>query len=81
MSDFNAENFFMLLVPRGTPLAVVERLNSAARTTLNDPGVVAQLARQGLEAAASSPEEVATYLRAETQRWRPIVAASGMQPE
>ncbi|WP_338662906.1 tripartite tricarboxylate transporter substrate binding protein [Pararoseomonas sp. SCSIO 73927] len=81
VADFNAENFFMLLAPRGTPAEAVNACNAAVRKALADPEVAAGLRRQGLEGQASTPEEVSRYLRAEVTRWRPVVAASGLQPE
>ena len=81
VADFNAENYFMLLAPRGTPAEAVSACNAAVRKALTDPEVIAGLRRQGLEGRASTPDEVAEYLRAEVRRWRPIIAASGLRPE
>lgn len=81
LAEFTAENYFMLLAPRGTPAAVIARWNEAVRAAVADPHVREQLRRQGLEGHSSTPEEVAAYLRSETQRWRPVVAAAGLKPD
>jgi len=78
---FDVESRYMLLAPRGTPAAAVTRLGEAARVALSDPAVAAQLARQGLEALYEAADDVAASLRTDAERWRPIVAASGLQPE
>jgi tripartite-type tricarboxylate transporter receptor subunit TctC len=70
-----------LLAPRGTPAMAIERLNAAIRGALDTPEVVAALARQGLEAQYSTPEEYGTFLRAEVAKWEPIVRANNLRPE
>ncbi|MCR0981135.1 Bug family tripartite tricarboxylate transporter substrate binding protein [Roseomonas populi] len=81
VADFNAENYFMLLAPRGTPPEAIATCNAAVRKALADAEVATQLRRLGLEGQASTPEEAAEYLRTEVRRWRPVIASSGLQPE
>ena len=78
---YDVSNSYGLLAPRGTQPEVVARINAAVRGALTAPDIVAALARQGLEAQPSSPEQFGALLRAEATRWRPIVEASGMKPE
>ena len=68
-----------LLAPRGTPPAVIDKLNVAVQGALETPEVVAALARQGLEAQFSSPEEYGDFLRAELAKWAPIVRANNLR--
>lgn len=70
-----------LLAPRGTPPAVITRLNVAVRGALETPEVVTSLARQGLEAQYSSPEEYGAFLRTELTKWEPIVRANNLRPD
>ena len=66
----------------GTPKAVVERLDAAVKTALADPGV-----RQRLDALGQvifppeqqNPAALAAYEKAETDKWRPIIAAAGIK--
>ena len=78
---YDVSNSYGLLAPRGTPPAVVAAASAAVGRALAVPEVAAALARQGLEAQPSSPEQFAALLRAESARWRPIVESSGMRPE
>jgi tripartite-type tricarboxylate transporter receptor subunit TctC len=63
--------------PRNLAQPIVTRVNEALVESLRDPEIVAHLARHGLEAAPSTPEELAGFMRTETAKWTPIVRASG----
>jgi tripartite-type tricarboxylate transporter receptor subunit TctC len=70
-----------LLAPRGTPPAVIARLNAAVRGALDTPEVVTALARQGLEAQYGTAEEYGAFLRAELAKWEPIIRANNLRPD
>ncbi len=70
-----------LLAPRGTPAAAIARLNAAVRGALETPEVVVALARQGLEAQYSTPEEYGTFLRTELAKWEPLIRANNLRPD
>jgi tripartite-type tricarboxylate transporter receptor subunit TctC len=70
-----------LMVPAGTPAAIVARLNEAYGAALRDPKVAAQLASQGAVPKGTSPEAFRTFLQAEIQRWRKVVQTSGIRLE
>jgi tripartite-type tricarboxylate transporter receptor subunit TctC len=57
-----------IVVPKGTPQAIVTRLNAAIVTVLNTPEVKQQFVNQGGEAAPSTPEEFARFIRADYER-------------
>ena len=77
LKDFAFEEWFGFYVPAKTPGAVVARLNAAMRTALAAPETVSGLATMGLEAKSSTPEELAARLRADTDRWGPLVKSIG----
>jgi tripartite-type tricarboxylate transporter receptor subunit TctC len=81
LPGFEVLNWYGLLAPRGTPAAVVARLNAAMRAALSDPETAAALERQGLEPRASGPEEFAALILAERETWGPIVRAAGVSAE
>ncbi len=64
---------FLLLAPAGTPREVVATLHAAMAATLAEPELVAQLTAAGFEITVSTPEEAAAALRAERDRWAPIL--------
>jgi tripartite-type tricarboxylate transporter receptor subunit TctC len=68
-----------LFAPAGTPPEVVARLNAVANKALADPQVQARLAEFSAIVVGSTPEELATHVKAELAKWAPIVKASGAQ--
>lgn len=59
LSAFEAEQRYGLLAPRGTPAAIVAKINSALRDALASADVKARIAADGPEPAPSTPEEYA----------------------
>ena len=67
-----------IFVPRGTPTAVIERLNTAANQLLRSPDVRERLARGSAEALpTATPADFATFVDMETKRWSVIVRDVG----
>ena len=75
---FRAVVWYALFAPRGTPPAIVARLNGAVVNMLADPPIARRLADQGLDPAPSSPAELAAYMRADTERVSRIIKAAGL---
>lgn len=69
-----AESWFGLLAPARTPPAVVERLNAAAVQALQDPTIRDRLTNEGQFLQGGTPARFAEFLRAEAERWRPILS-------
>jgi tripartite-type tricarboxylate transporter receptor subunit TctC len=69
--------WFGLFLPPGASPEVVARANAALRPALGAPEVVEGLAAMGLEAASSTPAQLAARLKADYDRWTPIVKAIG----
>jgi tripartite-type tricarboxylate transporter receptor subunit TctC len=66
-----------LFAPAGTPSPIIEKLNAATRTALTSPKVKQQLEAIGVEPAASSPEELAAFVRVEIEKWGKVIRDSG----
>ncbi len=54
--------------------ATVRRLSTAVTLAVRSERVSAALAAQGIVACGGTPEEFASFIRAETEKWRPVVA-------
>mgnify|MGYP003385373114 CR=1 FL=1 len=78
---FEAVNWYAFTAPLRTPPEVVQRLNEAIVTTLNDPAVAAALRKLGLTPMPTSPTEAARYIRAESEKWGTIVRNAGIKGE
>ena len=70
-----------LLVPRGTPKNIVERLNAAIVTGFNRPEVRDKLREQGADPEAGTPQQLADYIRRETERLARVVKLAGLKPQ
>jgi len=73
-----------LWVPKGTPPAVILKLNAAAMDALADAAVRNRLSTIGQEVVPreqQTPAALATYYKSETDTWWPIIKASGIKAE
>jgi tripartite-type tricarboxylate transporter receptor subunit TctC len=76
--------WWALFAPRGTPRFVIEKLNVAAREALSDPGVRQRLAENGFEFFPNdqlTPESLGSLVRADIEKWWPIIKAANIKPE
>lgn len=73
--------WFGLFVPAATPDLIIEALNASVRRALESGAVKTGLARQSLDAASSSPAELASLLKTDTQRWGELVRNAGFTPQ
>lgn len=81
LSEFELAVWYGLLVPRGTPRPVVERLATAMKAASTDAAYLKRLGEFGVQsvpAARSSPDGFAAYFRAEVAKWAPVIKAAGV---
>jgi len=79
-----ASGWFGLFAPRGTPKEVIAKLNAAMVQALADPAVKARFSDLGLDIASreqQTPEGLATFNKAEIDKWWPIIKAAGIKAE
>jgi tripartite-type tricarboxylate transporter receptor subunit TctC len=79
--DFEATGWLGILVPNGTPPAVVARLNAEIGKVMQKDEVRKALIAQGVEARTSTPEEFGAMLKGEKTKWHKIVETAGIKPE
>lgn len=77
LKDLVFSEWFGLFLPPGATPEVVSRANAAVRPALAAPEVVEGLAAMGLEAMSSTPTELAVRLKADHDRWGPVVKGIG----
>ncbi len=70
---FESGNWYAMFYPRGTPRAIVARLNEEIRKALNTPELKAFFPREALEPVASSPEELAAMLNREIVKYANVI--------
>lgn len=78
---YEVSGWFGLLAPAGTPKAVLDTLQTAVAQAVRDPEVTRQLSSLGAEPVASRPEAFAQQIRADVDKWRGVVKATGVTLE
>jgi tripartite-type tricarboxylate transporter receptor subunit TctC len=79
VKDFDVSAWDAIVVPAGTPPAVVNRLNAAIRASLADPELRRQLLDRGSEVAPGTPQALGAFVKTEIERWGQAVKRSGAQ--
>ena len=79
LPGFEANNWNGVLVPAKTPRPIIDRLNKEFAAALNLPDIKEFLFKQGLEAAAGTPEEFAAYMKSEMAKWAKVIKAAGIK--
>jgi tripartite-type tricarboxylate transporter receptor subunit TctC len=79
---FNIEGngWYALFAPAKTPKEVVDRYARAAIEAIRSPEMKARLQNMGLEPTGLGPAELAAILRADYDKWGPVIKASGFKP-
>jgi tripartite-type tricarboxylate transporter receptor subunit TctC len=78
--DMVAVPWYALFAPAGTPPAAIERLSKAAIAAVRDPVLRDKLEQMGLEPTGRGPSELAAILKADYDKWGPVIRASGFKP-
>ncbi len=78
---FEAVSWYALMVPAGTPRAVIDRLNIETNRLLAKPEIRDKLAALGMDAGGSRPQELAASIQAETVRWAEVIRQKNIKPE
>lgn len=81
IKGYETAAWFAILAPKGTPKAVVDRLNKDIVKASSDPNVRARFSDLGAEPQASSPEELQRYINSEIKKWTEIIKKGGITLE
>jgi tripartite-type tricarboxylate transporter receptor subunit TctC len=77
-SGMEAGLWYGMLAPKGTPHAVVARLNSAINQALEDAEVRKRFSASAIEVVGGTPDEFGRYVRAEIKRWGEVARAANI---
>lgn len=75
---FEYSTWYGLLVPGGTPRAIVDKLNKATTGQLNSPEMRQRYLSQGMEPIPSTSAAYAARLKSEAEKWAKVVQAAGI---
>ncbi len=75
---FDASIWHGVLVPRGTPAAIVRRLNHELNTVLRTPEMAERMAARGAEVVGGKPEQFAALIKSDTVKYAKLLKTVGM---
>ena len=81
IKDFQVGIWHGMWAPKGTPKPVIDKLSTALQAALKDPNVVAKFADLGTEPVPqdqATPAALAKHLKAEVDKWAPIIKKAGI---
>jgi tripartite-type tricarboxylate transporter receptor subunit TctC len=76
---FEADNWYAMFYPKGTPRAIVDKMNAEIKKALNTPEIKAFYSREALDPVASSPEELAALLKREIPKYAKVIKAANIR--
>jgi tripartite-type tricarboxylate transporter receptor subunit TctC len=74
-------NSFSVLMPAGTPPAVIQRLSGAVLRAMKSPGLAQKLESQALVPVSDTPEQFAASLKKERELWAAFIKRNGIVQE
>jgi tripartite-type tricarboxylate transporter receptor subunit TctC len=80
LPGFEAETWWGIVAPAGTPHAILAKLNAAARKALADDDTKKRFADLGMTNGGSSPEELDAYIKSEIAKWSKVIKDANIQP-
>ena len=78
---FDLVTWYGMFAPRRTPAPILERLHAELVKILKSPEIAQTFAAQGVEPVWTTPKELETYMKAETERWRKVIRTAGIKLE
>jgi tripartite-type tricarboxylate transporter receptor subunit TctC len=75
---FDVSSWYAFYVPAKTPPDIVKKMHADTVAALSDPAVKARLQELGVLVIGSTPGELATHLKAEMDKWSPVIKAAGI---
>ena len=81
VADYDVVSWNALFAPAGTAPEIVKTLNQALQEILGDADVRKRLLELGIEARASTPEEISARLKSDIEKWRKVIEKAGIQKQ
>ena len=74
---YEATTWYPVLTPAGTPRPIVEKLNTELNAIVRAPDMKERFQMLGIDAIGSTPEALASHIKAELRKWQKVVQLSG----
>jgi len=81
LPGYEVELWFGVMAPRGTPPAVIDRLNAAVNRFLQESDMKKNLEAQGMVPSGGTPQRFGERIRKDYDRWVKVVREQNIKPE
>jgi tripartite-type tricarboxylate transporter receptor subunit TctC len=81
VAGYEVVSWNALFAPAGTPPEIVNALNGALQRILADADVKKRLLELGIEAKASTPQEISDRLQSDIDKWQKVIEKAGVQKQ
>ena len=81
VADFEVDSWYAMFVPAKTPKPIIEKLNKALNTVVQQPDIKEKLLAQGSEGVGGTPEALSKVVDAELVRWAKLAKDAGIKAE
>lgn len=75
---FDVSSWYALFAPAKTPPEIVRKMHADTVAALNDPTTKERLEQLGVLVVGSTPEQLAAFLKAEMDKWAPVIKDAGI---
>jgi tripartite-type tricarboxylate transporter receptor subunit TctC len=76
---YEADVYYGISAPKGTPLEIVAKLNDAVNTVLKNPKLDARIRELGAEPMPLSPAEFGKLAQSQTDKWAKVIKSAGLK--
>jgi tripartite-type tricarboxylate transporter receptor subunit TctC len=81
LGGYQMNTWNSLVVPRGTPTPIIQRLNSEVAAVLSEPEVKERMKQQGIDPDPGTPAQLAAFIKSEVARFDNLIKAIGLKVE
>jgi tripartite-type tricarboxylate transporter receptor subunit TctC len=76
---YDTSSWFAFFVPAKTPPEIIRKMYADTVAALAEPQIKAKLDALGVVVVGSTPEQLGTHLKAEMERWAPVIKAANIK--
>jgi tripartite-type tricarboxylate transporter receptor subunit TctC len=81
LPGFDVSGWYAFFVPAKTPSDIVRKMHADTAAALAEPAIKGRLEQLGLFVVGSTPDELASFLKAEMAKWGPLIKEAGIKVE
>lgn len=78
---FEADNWYAMFYPKGTPKAIIAKMNAEIRKAIETPEMKAFYPKEALDPVASTPEELSALLKREIEKYAKVIRTANIRVE